>query len=215
MKQAIGLLIVIVCCAACLRAENRHAFYLEPDGSATWAVTEEDVRSDKQDRADRDSEEGEYLRRARRGDTEIANALREVGASWVETAIVRELPPYTVRTEARFDSAASMLERFLREIGFEAESDLRFEGDRTTLSFRFWESATGDGEVAGEDGSAGCLVEPVEQYRFVLTDGKFVEASGFRFEEGDTVAVMLDLDDVEVETEPESAYYSLSWSSGR
>lgn len=215
MKKAVALLIVVATCAACLKAENRHAFYLEPDGSATWAVIVEDVRSDLEDREGRRTEEARYLEGARRGQTEVGAALRHVGATWVETTVVRGMVPYTVLTEGRFESAASMLDGFLSAIGFEAETALWFDGDRTTLSFRFWEPAANETAAGSEGGPADCLVEPLEQYRFVLTQGKFEEASGFRLESGETVAVMLDLDEVEDDTGRRNVHYSLTWSAGR
>ena len=207
MKKVLALLIVVVSCAACLKAQNRHAFYLEPDGAATWAVTEEDVRSDAGDREQRRKEELEYLAGARRGETEIGEALREVGAQWIQTTVVRQELPYTVLTQARFESAERMLESFLRAIGFEAESALQFDGERATLSFRFWESPLNEGQISSWDGPADYLVEPLEQYRFVLTEGRFEEATGFRLDADRTVAVMLDLE--------EQAFYSLTWSVER
>ena len=215
MKKAVALLIVVVSCAACLTAENRHAFYLEPDGSAVWAVTAEDVRSDLEDREVRSMEEARYLKGARRGETEVGAALRHVGATWVKTTVVRDVAPYTVLTEGRFESAASMLESFLGAIGFEAETALWFDGERTTLSFRFWERAESEAQAESKDGPADCLVEPLEQYRFVLTEGRFEEASGFRLKSGDTVAVMLDLEEAEDDTGRGSVHYSLTWSAGR
>ena len=196
MKKAVALLIVVVSCAACLTAENRHAFYLEPDGSAVWAVTAEDVRSDAEN-------------------PEAGSALRHLGATWVKTTVVRDAAPYTVLTEARFESAASMLEEFLGAIGFEAETSLWFDGERTTLSFRFWERAANETQAGSEGSPADCLVEPLEQYRFVLTEGRFEEAGGFRLESGGTVAVMLDLEEVEEDTERGSVHYSLTWSAAR
>ena len=207
MKKVLALLIVVVSCTACLKAQNRHAFYLDPDGATTWAVTEEDVRSDAGDREQRRKEELEYLAGARRGETEIGTALREVGAQWVQTTVVRQESPYTVRTEARFESAERMLGNFLRAIGFDAETALQLDGERTTLSFRFWESPLNDGQLASGDGLADCLVEPLEQYRFVLTEGRYEESSGFRLEAESTVAVMLDLE--------ESVFYSLTWNVER
>ena len=204
MKRAIALLGLIVSCAACLSAENRHAFYLEPDGSATWAVTEEDVRSG-----------AEFLEGARRGQTQIARALQQVGATWVETKVVRDQVPYTVVSQARFDSAARMLESFLGAIGFEAEAALKFDAERTTLWFRFREPAENGGDDESDFGPLGCLVEPVERYRFVLTEGHFVEATGFRIESGETLAVMLDLEEAEEETDRDSVFYSLTWRTER
>jgi hypothetical protein len=215
MKKMLALLIVVVSCTACLKGQNRHAFYLEPDGAVTWAVTEEDVRSDAGDREQRRTEELEYLAGAQRGETEIGEALREVGAQWIQTTVVRQESPYTVLTQARFESAERMLESFLRAIGFEAETALQFDGERATLSFRFWESPLNEGQIASGDGPADCLVEPLEQYRFVLTEGRFEAATGFRLDADRTVAVMLDLEESDEETDSESAFYSLTWSVER
>lgn len=205
MRKWIAVAALSCLTAACLTQENRHAFYLEPDGSATWTVTEEEVRSDADESAEREREEREYLDAAQRGDQRVARALRGLGASWVETRVVREERPFTVVTEARFASAARMLEEFLVQLGLEAEATLDVGLCRTRLVFRFSEKA---GE-SDEGAEVEALLEPAEGYRFVLTEGRFVESRGFRLERDETVAVMLDPD--EQEYEGETAVYELTW----
>ena len=212
MKRVSAVVVLAGLSLACLNGENRHAFYLEPDGAATWSVTQEDVRPDSGGLDRKDDAEREYLARARQGDLEIARALRGLGASWVETRIVRDRPPFTIVTEAEFKSAAWMIEEFLTRVGFEAEAQLHFEGDRTRLSFAFREV---EAEATDEDPEQAemCLLESTEAYRFVLTEGEFLEAAGFRLDESRTTAFMLDPDEVEPDTDRPGASYSLTWSS--
>ena len=52
------------------------------------------------------------------------------------------------------------------------------------------------------------LVADHEQYRFVLTEGKFVEAEGFRLNKNDTAAVLIEVDPNAFD----EAVHTLTWS---
>jgi hypothetical protein len=180
---------------ACLEDAGRHAFFLDPEGAATWSVTEEEIRD-----------------RARLDEQQVAVALRSLGASWVETRVVRDRMPYSVVTEARFESASRMLETFLKRVGFEARADLWFDGDRTRLSFAFRDPGESDSGSDDAGDPAMRLLAPVEAYRFVLTRGEFISAVGFRLDADRNTAWMIDPDDVETRGADGEARYSLTWT---
>ena len=98
MKKTTLVLVAaaMVLTAACINQTNRHIFYLDPDGAVTWTVVQEEIRSDAENREDRVREEREFLRAVNRGEHDVARALGQLGASWIDTRFVRAERPYTV-----------------------------------------------------------------------------------------------------------------------
>ena len=103
MKKTLIACLVALMVAGCIVKETRHTLYLEPDGSLTWTVVEEQVRSDADTAEDREREESEYLALVA-GDYPVAAALSSLRGFDVRTNLVRERRPYLVVTEAGFDS---------------------------------------------------------------------------------------------------------------
>jgi hypothetical protein len=215
MKRTLTLAVVGLMAVGCLTHEARHVFYVDPDGSVTWTVLQEEVRSDASDRRERDREEEAWQDAVRCGEHPVAKALSRLGPRWVESRFVRDRSPYTVVTEARFDSLATALERFLRGLGLEATAELWFEEDLTHLRFSFSEpeQEEADDGRGGAEEHLDALLEDVERYRFVLTGGKFVAAEGFRLEANETAAVLLERSDEEIDASRGAAVYSLTWAS--
>ncbi len=193
--------------AACIDQNTRHIFYLDADGAVTWTVVQEEVRSDAEDKLDRIREEREFLQAVDRDEHDVARAFDRLGALWVDTQLVRAERPYVVVTEARFESVARALEEFLLRVGLEAEAHLEAEGDRMRLTFSYRE-LEGQAEGSGDDEVVESLLSDHETYRFVLTEGKFIDARGFRLEARDTAAVLVEVD----ENDGGQAVHSLTWS---
>jgi len=211
MKRLAILAAAAVLTGGCLVQQNRHTFYLDPDGAVTWTVVQEEIRSDATDPARRDDEEQTFLRAARLGQHAVARALDELGAERVDSRIVRDRRPFLVVTEARFDAVDELLETFLRRLGVPAWGKLRVDADggRLELTFRP-DDEVGTDEV---DDPVWALLEPFEGYRFVLTEGRFTEAEGFRLEAQETAAVMLAPDDETTVNRDGEATYVLNWTA--
>jgi hypothetical protein len=193
--------------AACIDQNTRQIFYLDADGAVTWTVVQEEIRSDAEDKLDRIREEREFLQAVDRDEHDVARAFGRLGALWVDTQLVRAQRPYVVVTEARFESVARALEEFLLRVGLEAEAHLEAEGDRMRLTFSYRE-LEGQAEGSGDDEVVESLISDHETYRFVLTEGKFIDARGFRLEARDTAAVLVEVD----ENDGGQAVHSLTWS---
>lgn len=193
--------------AACIDQNTRQIFYLDADGAVTWTVVQEEIRSDAEDKLDRIREEREFLQAVDRDEHDVARAFGRLGALWVDTQLVRAQRPYVVVTEARFESVARALEEFLLRVGLEAEAHLEAEGDRMRLTFSYRE-LEGQAEGSGDDEVVESLISDHETYRFVLTEGKFIDARGFRLEARDTAAVLVEVD----ENDEGQAVHSLTWS---
>ncbi len=195
----------VVLTAACINQNTRHVLYLDRDGAVTWTVVQQEIRSDAEDTRDRIREEREFLQAVDRGGHDVGRAFGRLGALWVDTQLVRAERPYMVVTEARFGSVARALEGFLTRVGLDAGAHLEADGDLMRLTFYYREME--DDDTDSDDEVLGSLIDDHESYRFVLTEGKFIEAEGFRLEDKDTAAVLLEVD----EDGEHKAVHSLSW----
>ena len=95
-------------CSACLIEEVRQDLYLSPDGSVVWVVEETNVRSDKDDRIDRDKEEQEFIRAADKSEHSAAAAFRALEPQRLESQVLRHQRPFVVRTTAEFGSISAV-----------------------------------------------------------------------------------------------------------
>ena len=173
--------------AGCLRKDVTQTIYVSPE-SAVWSVIERDVRSDEKTPSGRIAEEHEYFLAATAGKHSVAHAFRRLGAQTVTTTWLRRDRPYTVMTEARFASLEHVFKAVLREMQIRGEvTAVRTAsgcGTRLTLN------ADLSGEPAsGADNALDALIGDLDDYRFVLTEGRFVTADGFRILEEGIVAV--------------------------
>ncbi len=212
----------------CVRKETSHTLYLDPDGAVTWMVLEKDIRSDANNSGERDEEEEEFMAPRRSGEHDIAQALANLDADWVETRILRETRPYMVVTEARFESLDGPLQAFFDQMGAPVSAEIRTDGDcrrlviscdledfdeaEQNVALRRSESDAEEDEVLME------LIDDADKYRLVLTDGEFVEARGFELTDDDTVAALLEQTREEMEAIEEVdengnvVVYSLTWT---
>ena len=223
MNKILTIVTVVALASGCVRKETSHTFYLEPDGAVTWMVLEKDIRSDAGDLEKRNEEEGEFMDARRCGGHDVARALTELGAEWVETRVLREQRPYMVVTEARFDSIDRPLQSFFDRMEAPITAELLHEDERVRFviacDLEAFDQAE-QGEIDEEETEVFvALVGDAEDYRLVLTDGKFVEARGFEIVDEKTVAVLQEQTREEIEAIEEfddrgrTVVYSLTWTT--
>ena len=193
-----GVALTAATCGGCLRKEVNETIYLAPGGTI-WTVVERNVRSDEKVLADRMVEEHDYYLAAAAGQHPVAQALRRLGAQSVTTTWLRRERPYTVVTEGRFGDLRQLATAFLRDAGAQGDVSLVRDGCDTTFSVRVdVDRSAGNPSAgnpsAGNPPSAGetpldALLTDLENYRFVLAEGRFTSADGFRILDEGTIAV--------------------------
>jgi hypothetical protein len=106
----------------------------------------------------------------------VALGLQAIGPdSLVRTTVVRDERPFHVITESYFFRLDRALERLFKESGLKATAALEQAEDRHRLRLRFDFTR----EVEERDSPAAALLEDLENFRFVLTEGQFVAGGGF------------------------------------
>ena len=198
--------LVVLATTGCLRKEVTHTVYVSPAG-LTWSVIERDVRSDHAEPPAKMAEEQDYILGARAGRHPVALALRSLGATRVDTTILRSDRPFTVVTDARFMDPGELARALLRQAHVRGDATIERDGCERTL--RVWIDVDADqGEHADETASA--LLDGLSTYRIVLTEGRFLRADGFRIEEDGVVATP----HPDVEPVDGILRVSLTWSEG-
>jgi hypothetical protein len=173
---------------ACIQQETTHTWYLSPGGEVTWMTIERDIRSDARKVADRYQEEQEVADRLASGAHPIQLALGRLGADPVRVRVLRRERPYAVMTEGRFARADQMIQRLLEELGIPASAAMTVQGQQATLEIVM--QAPVEGSEPDEDSPVLAVTDCDAPYRFVLTDGRFVSATGFTLEGEGTIAVL-------------------------
>jgi hypothetical protein len=191
-----GVLAAALSMTACLEKETTHTMYLAPDGAVTWTAFERNVRSDQSDTAKRDAEESEYLAGALGGTNDVARGLAALDASRVRARVLRRDRPFTVMTEAAFDSVEALANRIIAECGLTGDAYISREDGAVTLHAHLDFRAVDDGEENTSPVMA--LVEEMSAYRIVLTEGRFVGAAGFALNNDATIATPIAVSEEEV-----------------
>jgi len=213
MKHVLTITIVVLSTAAligCIVSDTDHRIYLDPDGGLTWVVLERDVRSVDGDNIKRQEQEIQFLNEVRGGSHPVAVGFRELLANSLEYQLLRDARPFSVRTEANFESAAMVVRRLLSQLGVPAQVDMWISDNVTTLEAvimvdEFQEETVNERVLA--------LVDDPETYQIRLTHGSFIEAKGFVIEEDGALALLItSYDDDRAEGEP--LVLSLSWIDG-
>lgn len=172
----VAVVLAAVVTGGCLQKETTHTLYMSPDGGVAWVAVEANVHSGESDPGQRQAEEDRYIGPALIGAHRVALGLQALKpASVVRTTVIREEPPFHVITEARFARIDVMLERLFVESGLPARVTLSQELDRTRLHIRFDFSRT----LVERDAPAAALLEDIEHFVFVLTEGSFIAGGGF------------------------------------
>lgn len=176
----------------CLVKETTHRVYLSPSGSVAWAVLEEGVRSTEDDPASRISEEQEWLAAIARDTHSVAEGLRRLGPNEISTRLLRPERPYMALTDARFPRVDRVIARLFEELGLRGEAMFTAGGQEATLSVALDLSSLDD-QGAETESPSTALLEDLGRYRFVLTDGRFVSATGFAILEDGTAALLQEI----------------------
>jgi hypothetical protein len=203
MFSTVSLVVLAgVLSTGCLQKDVTQTIYISPE-AAVWSVIEKDVRSDDRAPAGRIAEEHEYFLAAAVGRHPVAQAFHRLGAQAVTTTWLRRTRPFTVVTEARFASLEQLFKSVLRaaEIGGDVTVVRTVCGTRVTVKA---DSSSGPSMDAGS--AVDALIGDLDDYRIVLTEGRFVSVEGFtilgegstvvpdrsKTMEGDTLVLMLE-----------------------
>jgi hypothetical protein len=184
---AVTVLAVAAGSTGCLVKDTTHRIYLSPSGAVAWTVLEEGVRSDEKDLTRRSNEERVWLDHIAMDTHAVAHGLRRLGSDDVSTRLLRLERPYMALTDARFARADWVISRLFEELGVRGEATFEAHGSGATLSVSLDLSSLDD-PWPDTESPVTALLEDLDRYRFTLTDGHFVAASGFDIVEDGAVA---------------------------
>ena len=211
MLKRVGVSVVLgsVVLTGCLQKETTHTIYLAPDGEAAWVVSEMNVYSDETEVGRRLEEEQQYIGPATLGGHGAARALAALGGT-VRTTVLRDERPFHVVTDARFSAIDRVLERLFVEMGIRSSASLVHDGEQTVLRVRLDFSRP----LEKKQTPASELAEAIEDFRFVLTEGRFGVVSGFDVTDGVSATLSRDwMDRAEKAYEAKGTIeFALSWS---
>jgi len=196
----------------CLVKQTTHTIHLSPDGTVDWVVIEREIRSDERDPAERAREEQQYLAAARLGTHPVGEAFALLAPTDVQTLVYRDRRPFLVVTRARFTRVDWLGQRVLERSGVPGESRLEAVPGGMKWTFVAGPEPPDDETADSEGGPLGALIEDVNAYRIILTEGRFVDAVGFTIVDDGTGAVPEDSEDDA--PEPERVVLSLTWTTG-
>lgn len=201
----------------CLIKETTSTLYLEPDGSVTWRVLEEDVRSDEEKPVDRSEEEVAFVEDVWSGEHHAIAAMRLLGATRVDSRFLRDRRPYTLLTEGEFPSLDGLLRDLLDELGVPGYVEHTVAGDWNRLVVLVDVGRMSD-EDAEEESPVGALFSDTDTLRLLLVEGRFRDARGFDLIESATVAVLGEPREAEEGSsedgeDDEPQVYCLTWTT--
>jgi hypothetical protein len=203
-----GVLTFCLLMTGCLVGETTHTFYLDPHGALTWSVLERNIRSDLDDPAERRAEEEGYIDSTWDGQHGVAQALEYLQPLELSWDVLRRTRPFSVLTEARFESPAHLAWTLMDQLGVRGDAWMETTADTTRFVMIL------EAEQEGED-EEGCAVlfalaaDEFEDYRIHLTAGRFVDAVGFDIEGEENIAVPVEVE----EDEAGELVYSLTWTT--
>jgi hypothetical protein len=197
----------------CLVKETTHRVYLSPSGSVAWAVLEESVRSDDNGSLRRSSEEREWLDAFAAERHPVAEGLRRLGPDELSARLLRPARPYMALTDARFARVDQVISRLFEELGLRGEATFDARGQDATLSVSLDLSSL-DGSGPDTESPATALLEDLDRYRFVLTEGRFVSTTGMEILDDGSVATLREIP-AETLTVGGVLHLKLAWRAGR
>ena len=183
LAMILAVLTGISATTGCLRVETSHTLYLSPSGAVTWTVHQRDVHSDEESAAARAAEESAFVQAVRNQTADVVTALDAIGGRSVTTELLRDQRPYEAATSGGFASIDTLLTSMMREFGVRGGATLAQAGERTTLTVRWTEDERPEPETP-----AVALLDELDAYRIVLTDGRFVATEGFAISEDRRIA---------------------------
>jgi len=194
MTRTIGIAVVVagaVTASGCLQMDTAHRLYLTPAGSLAWTIQQTDVRSDIEQAPGRLEEEGRFLSEVETGTHPVARALQTLGAERLRTDVLRRERPFALVTTGDFARVDAVANRMLEQLGLQGRAALTRNGGKTTLTL----SVRLPEDEDTYDGDLTALLEDLQQYRVVLTAGRFVASEGFTLSPDHAVATPVAPDD--------------------
>lgn len=189
---AVVALLAAVGTTGCLVKDTTHRLYVSPSGAIDWMVLEEGVRSTENDPSRRIREEQAWLAAIARDTHPVAEGLRRLGVAETSTTLLRPARPYMALTDARFQRVDRVIARVFDELGLRGEATLVVKGEEATLSVTLDLSSLDDPGPETES-PVTALLEDLDRYRFVLTEGRFVAATGFAILDDGTAAILQEI----------------------
>ena len=138
------------------------------------------------------SEEREWLDTIARDTHQVAEGLRRLGADRASTSLLRAARPYMALTDARFDRVDRVIARLFEELGLRGEATLTAGRQEITLSVALDLSSLNDPGPEPES-PVTALLEDMDRYRLVLTEGRFVSATGVAILDDGTAAMLQEI----------------------
>jgi len=212
MRKALAAvsLASVLTLGGCLQKETTHTLYLDPAGAVTWTVSEKDVRSDERNPAAQVNEENDYLHSVSAGMHDTGRALAALAGISPDVHLVRATRPFMVVTEARFAAIDQVIDRMLTELHLPGHAALERTNGTTRLLIHVDAAAT-RASGSSDDTPVAALIESPDRFRIVLTEGRFVDASGFELSRDGAVAVPIDLSDEDLARTEGLIDLSLTW----
>jgi hypothetical protein len=196
----------------CLQKETTHTLYLERGGAVTWTVSENDVRSDERHPAAQLEEENDYLASVLAGTHDTGRGLAALGGISPDVRLVRATRPLMVVTEARFAALDQLIDRMLAGLHVPGYATLeRTNGTARLLIHVDATSTLPSG--SSDDTSVAALLESPDRFRLVLTEGRFVDATGFKLSDDGAVAVPIEMSDEDLARTEGLIDLSLTWEA--
>ena len=180
--------------AGCILERSTMTLYLEADGSVTWRVLRDVIRSDHDDPAARLAEEGDHIEKLE-GGGDFAEILDGLGATTTSTTILRARRPFTVLVEGRFESIQQLTEGLLLDNEGDVEFDVTDEGPLRTITFvmQLERKDCGDDDACHPWSYSGDAVE------VVAAQGRFVETTGYELSRDGVIATPIPYTDDELD----------------
>jgi len=205
--RTLATLAIIVPLGGCLVKDTTHTLYLSREGSVTWLVVEKDIMSLEDSPVERQREEMEFLQRVATASHDVGLALGQLAPADLRSLVVRDMRPYAVLTEARFDTIDRLGGRLLDRLGLKGRSTLVAEGELV----RWRLEADIRAEAENRDEALTALAENIGRYRIVLPEGRFVSLVGFRSVDDGHAAVMIEADLDALVASGQPLVFELAW----
>ena len=194
----------------CMLDETSHVLLVEPDGTVTWRVFQDLLRSDHDSVRERLGEEDRFLEEVDAGEDDWSTTLSEYGAEDVDAWLLRDRRPYSLVVEGRFDDLRQLTLAVVDDAEADAEVTLEQRGDRVIYRFAI--------EAPVEEMDDGHVDEAwqwvAHRFRIALAKGRFVDARGFDLSEDGAIAVPRRLTEDEVQEFDGVSVYTLTWDLG-
>ncbi|MBN2433515.1 MAG: hypothetical protein JXQ27_18750 [Acidobacteria bacterium] len=210
-RRLILLLGIVSLAAGCMVKDTRHTLYLEPDGAVTWTILETDVHwagaAEEQSAA-----EEAYVVDFYCAEHMAWQALDLLEPQDLESRLLRDRPPFAGWFSARYGAVDVLLRRLLELARVPGDVHRWADAAGSHLAVELWPDQAGDVDEDTEQRLLA-LVDDLEDYRLVLTAGRFTAAEGFRLEENGRVARPMEPDEAQVAAAGGLVRLQLTWQN--